>query len=273
MLEVELDTARFNALVTGVARLIGKDLNEEMRNQGRLLIEGSRTIPGLIDLTPPGGGGVSGMQAKRQGEAAIEADLRRIFNPLDPHEWRAFLDDEGGLRIVPSKRNNKRGASVTDLTFFLSRDEMEAFHKRLRLPSGRTRAVNRDNLIGRKYTDVSEVGFVTKGDYKWYLQKKKLDVGLLAANWLPGARELGAKQIPAFVSRHAGTGGTITIQSNPETGIVITITNRPSFAGAESAAAELDRKVQAAVNIRANALERQLPDLVRYAARKAKLGD
>ena len=67
-MSLELDTTRFNHLVAALIAITGKDAVEEVRNQGRLLIDGSNNIPGLFGITPPAGGGVTGTAAKKRGE-------------------------------------------------------------------------------------------------------------------------------------------------------------------------------------------------------------
>ena len=98
-----------------------------------------------------------------------------------------------------------------------------------------------------------------------YIKSEIAKVGILASGWNAAAAKLGAK-LPDWIKRHGTGAGAIQIKL----GLLemrIAITNAVKFAGNVKG---LSRRVQAALNRRAGAMNRQLEDYaVRRAARRA----
>jgi hypothetical protein len=256
--ELHLDSTRFRAALKAFLATSKKTLPQVLTEQARGFVRRA------IGFTPPSTGKANSA-AKKTGEGAVHADLARIFTALDPAEWSGFFNDEGRLQIVPTYRENKRGASVTDLSIFLKRNDMEAFHEKLRSKTtGRARRVVRDNLIGRKKSDVSEMGLVTKQNFAWFERKTKKRVGLLAGGWNAAADKLGYRP-PAWIRRHGTGRGQITVKLTGEH-LRITITNAVPFG---SHVKGLERQVQTALDSQSAALERQTKNFLEKVAKRS----
>lgn len=256
--KLNIDTARFNVALRQFAAYSKKSGLEVLMDASRNFVRRA------IAFTPPATGKADN-QAKNRGEKAVSADLHRIFDPLDPYEWKAFYDDAGGLKIVPTHRANRRGASVTDLTLFLRRNEMASFHDRLRSKStGRVRRVNRENLIGRKKTDISEIAFVTKQDFAWFERRMKMNVGLLAGGWNAAAQKLGYKP-PAWLRRQGSSRGQVQLTLGNER-FQVSVVNDVKFA---SHVKGLERQIQTALDLQAEAMERRVNYFLEKGAKDA----
>jgi hypothetical protein len=254
------NTARFRLALESFAKFSRKDSEVILRDAARNFVRRA------IALTPPSQGKAD-TAAKKRGEAAVKSDLRKIFDPLDPAEWAAFLDDVGGLRIVPTHRANRRGAAVTDYTLFLGRQQMEMFHNSMRRPSnGRVRSIDRNNLIGRKKSDVSAIGFVKKTDYAWFERRVIGRVGILAGGFNRAAAGLGYNP-PAWIRRHGNSRGQFEVLFSG--GVLrIVIGNDVKFAGGVRG---LQRKLQTALDQQAIAMERKVEYFLAKQAAKAGL--
>lgn len=90
-------------------------------------------------------------------------------------------------------------------------------------------------------------------------------VGYLASGWLPAARELGAKGIPAWITRHNAP-GNVAFRTNGGR-MLITVTNACKFAGEIPG---LQRRIQYAVNKQAGAMERRVAHYMRRMEERAK---
>jgi len=245
--KLQVDTSRFTRALNQFAALSKKSGLEVLLDNAKGFVRRA------IALTPPNHGKANSA-ARKLGEDSVHDDLRQIFDPLDPAEWRGFFDQEGGLKIVPTHRANRRGAEVTALTFFLKRNEMEAFHERLRSKAtGRVRHVNRDNLIGRKKSDISEIGFVTKQDFAWFERQTKKKVGKLASGWNAAAQKLGYNP-PAWIRRHGTSRGTVQITIGNDR-FQVSIANSVKFVGQVRG---LERQIQTALNWQARSMERRV---------------
>ncbi|HEV7405156.1 MAG TPA: hypothetical protein VGO11_19590 [Chthoniobacteraceae bacterium] len=233
-----------------------------MRDFGRNLVKR------IIGRTRPAQGSADS-SARKHGERAIARDLDIIFEPLDPDEWRGFFADNGGLKIVPvAHAINRRGATVTDFLHFLKRSEMKGFHQKLRSRAdGRVTQVRRETVIGRKKSDLANVGFVTKRDFKSYQKEAIGKVGILAAGWNRAAEMLGYRP-PAWISRHGTSRGQSYLLVTA-TGVRLGIINAVPYV---SAVKHIQSDVQLALNDQAGALERRLQEFaLKKAAREAGL--
>jgi hypothetical protein len=255
---LEIDTGRINRalfLFAYHSKKSGLDV---------LLDQSKGSVRRAIALTPPSRGKADSA-ARKLGEDALHDDLKQIFDPIDPAEWKAFFDAEGGLKIVPTSRANGRGAAVTDLTLFLKRNDMEAFHESLRSKStGRVRHVNRDNLIGRKRSDISQIAFVTKSDFAWFERENRKKVGKLASGWNAAAQKLGYNP-PAWIRRHGTSRGQFDLVITPDR-FSVTATNDVRFSNQVKG---LERQIQTALNQQAEAMEKRLAFFLEKQAARA----
>lgn len=255
--KLNLDATRFNSALALFARYSKKDGLTILLDQAKGFVRRA------IAITPPSTGNATS-SAKKRGEEAVRRDLRFIFDPLDTHEWKAFLDDAGGLRVVPTHRANRRGAEVTDYSLFLKRDGMEFFHKSMRNPNtGRVRRVDRQNLIGRKKSDISAIGFVTKRDFAWFERIQVKKVGKLADGFSPAAVKLGYNP-PTWIRRHGGHGQVSIVMGKNR--FAVSIINGLPFA---SHVKGLERRLQQALNEQATAMQRKVDFYLEKRAKEA----
>lgn len=95
-------------------------LNRAFKNVERLSVEAARKAPmktarafvrRVVEITPPGSAGRTGLAARRQGERRIDADLKGIFVPTilkgkRPEQWP---DVEGIYEQFMSQRKGRGG--------------------------------------------------------------------------------------------------------------------------------------------------------------------
>jgi len=246
---------------------LGKMMTQSKRDLGEVLKEQARgVIKRAIAITPPSNGQNTGAAAKRLGEKAVESDLLRIFNPLDPAEYKGELAANGGFRLRRvSHADNRRGAKLTDIDIFLKPSDMPRFHQNQRRSKGRVTTIRRENLIGRKYSDVATMGFVTWQDFRAYVKTVNARIGMLAAGWLRAAAALGVRGVPAWIGRHSSIPGSVRIDLSRDN-MSITATNGARFAGNVRG---LERRIQSAVDYQAQAMERRIAFATASAAKRA----
>jgi hypothetical protein len=125
-------------------------------------------------------------------------------------------------------------------------------HKKYR---GRDGRVHTTLPFGQKFRVV---------DLQAYINSVIARVGILASGWNAAAKKLGCK-VPDWAARH-GTGGGRISMSFTLAQCKITITNAIRFAGGVK---DLTRRVQAALDKRAGAMDRQLKNQQERAAKAA----
>jgi len=127
-----------------------------------------------------------------------------------------------------------------------------ALHKKYRGADGRVRKVL---PLAQKFRVINLPA---------YIQKMVNQVGILASGWVAAGEKLGSK-IPDWIKRHGSSGGRISMQFS-FTQCRITITNAVKFVGGVKG---LTRRVQAALDKRAGAMDRQLKHQQEQNARRA----
>lgn len=203
-----LDTSGLEANIRRYVSDCGVELPKVVKQTFKLVIRDT------FDLTPPFRNGKGGKKAGSdyaQGRAAVENDLYKVFNPLDTNQWWGVFTENNGLRILHiSTKGNRRGASVLDEEHFLKRSEMKAFHKSRRNARGRVKYTDQRNLIGRKKSDISQVGLVKKRDFNSYLKEVQSHVGVTRKGWAPALEAVGLN-VPDWVSRHSSGPGRVDV--------------------------------------------------------------
>jgi hypothetical protein len=188
------DTA-FTASIRRLSQLNGKGQAENLLAFARTTLT-NRDGSGLIDITPPAGGGVRGTAAKKRGEAAIDRDLSRVFAAVKlKHEAKERHPSPGVIhqRLIKHKRpgsplRSDRGRQK----YYVDRTKLLALAKRL-----------------------------------------KSHVGRLASAWLVSANRLGVRA-PAWITRHGAGAGDCTVKlSAPRYSIEMAINPRPHAPVAE----------------------------------------
>ena len=247
---------------------LGKMMAQSKRDLPVVLREVARNITKrAIALTPPSNGSTEGTAAKRLGEAAIEADARRLFWPMTDRQLSDYIGFHGG-QIVSRQFGHKGAAALGDVSsYVLRRGEMERFHQQRRRKDGRVMQIHRDATTGLRRRDLKglDTGIVRLADFNDFLKEMKGRVGILASGWNRAAAELGVRGVPAWITRHGTSYGGVSIRLGASE-MSIEITNGTRFAGNVRG---LERRIQRAVDSQAQAMERRVAAGVAAAARKA----
>ncbi len=225
---ISVDTTRFNEAMK-------RFMKTSQRAAGVVLKEQARgVLRRVVDWTPPGGKGAQGSAAKKRGEAAVERDILKLMRPV-----KSFGKDTDALRAA--------GMFIETP----STESPEAIHKANRSKTGRVRRKLNPKIA------------IKAADLRRYIASKKKMVGFLASGWKAAATKLGIS-LPAWVTRHAGSGGGV-IKSTAAS-IEVTATN--SVRNAPKL--DMERRVQSAINSQADAMVRRLENFaVRQAARQS----
>jgi len=183
-----------------------------------------------IEITPPASKGKTGSKAKAQGQQAIQSDLAKI------------------MVAVRKKRDldTRPGAASP-----------EELHKRFRDP--RTGRINRRALAHPYKVQSSELRA---------LQAKLFArVGWLASGWNKAAEKLGisGRSWPEWIQRHSGSPGYCNI-TDAAGRFRVEIANTVPFIGNVK---DLSRRIQAAVDYQANAMNREAVFLLKRAIKEA----
>lgn len=200
-----------------------------------LLRAGRGVVKKAMGITPPAnqdsargeGGGLTG-EDYRRGQRAIDADLRRHFVP------------------IRSKGVGPRGAMNPAE---IHRDLFLRF-KRPGKPLRRAQAA--------PY-------YVDRGKLLALRSELHRRVGRQAANWLPAARALDVKGVPAWVARHTGHGSFRADLSGDELYIEAGAAILPALHW------ELKRRLPYAYEYQMNAMKRELAHLLQSDGQKAGL--
>ncbi|HSV73463.1 MAG TPA: hypothetical protein VLH79_06865 [Chthonomonadales bacterium] len=156
------------------SRLTGQSIEKILRTSAKMTISNPRQGSGLLQITPPSGGGMFGTMGKRQGEAAIDRDLAAVFIPVQlKHQRRERWPNVAEIHSARFRSGSRFGKKLT-------RGRAQAYY----VDVVKLRALRRQ-LFAR--------------------------VGKLAAGWVPAARALGAA-VPAWIARHGTARGTISMR-------------------------------------------------------------
>jgi hypothetical protein len=169
----DVNTDSFEADIRRLSRLNGKGLAENLKGFARTTIKNTQGT-GVMDITPPGSQGRVGMDAKRQGERAIDRDIARHFVP------------------VKSTGQGPRGES----------------------PKQYHRAMFQFKKLGKPLRrNRKQPYFVDANQLRALVRELKSHVGRLASGWLSAAQQLGVRA-PAWISRHGTGRGSIVMHLN-----------------------------------------------------------
>ncbi|MCB1089046.1 MAG: hypothetical protein KDM63_18570 [Verrucomicrobiae bacterium] len=116
---------------------------------------------------------------------------------------------------------------------------------------------------GRVTSEISPRIVVPVEALRAYIKEKQARVGHLASGWNTAAAKLGYKP-PAWVWRNEGPGAIEIRVSDKD--LVIRATNRVAFA---SEISMLNRRIQAALNIQRNKMERRIASYLKRAATRS----
>lgn len=169
-ISLEVELTGFQSAARRWAQLTGKSQADVLRTAARMTLSNPRQASGLLQITPPASRGASGSGARRQGERAIDRDLRTIFAPV---------------------RIKGKGPPPPDPV---------PIHRRHFVMFKRPGRKMRRDRLQPYYVDVRQYVAMRRALFR--------RVGVLASGWVASARQLNAS-VPAWIGRHGGSRGTI----------------------------------------------------------------
>lgn len=253
MITASVDTSNLETALAEFAALTRKDLSEVTRQQAGIL------VGHVIAITPPAGkggeaftdsGGI-GLSAKKRGEAAIAADIARIFPTSTLKHDTLVGMVKAGFEFQTGKGHKDIVREVAE-----SADDLKRIHQFARNPrTGRTRKMKG---IGMAIT--------RKAVLKQYIRQEMAKVGKLNAGWINAARELNTagRAVPAWITRHgAGRGGADVSDRTGRIGIRI-------FNSEVWFPSGMDARVALAVRRRENGLKKAAEAVLERRAKAAE---
>jgi hypothetical protein len=250
-----------------------------------LLLAGRGVIRNVIAITPPnrieqrdvsgiGADGneitgtmsttIGGVQARKQGEAAIMSDLYRIFFPASAGFMKKFLHanpDGTQARDFAHKGQKSIG---TVMVRVMSREQMRSFHRGKKNSKGRVRGGGEGGQLNFDHAESLKTGMnkaqlsglefaiVSPADFKAYAAEIKTHVGWLGHGWSAAASKLKVK-MPKFMDRFESQSGGISIEMGPDK-FSIKATNTVGYADDVRG---YQRRIQEAVNRQAAAFAKR----------------
>lgn len=238
---ITLDTREFNAQVRNLAAITARELKEELFVQARGIFKE------IFRVTPPASG-TGAAAAKKAGQRSIDRNLNRLFRPVPIKGHRLithlFGDPNPDVKNPPPYvvQTVEKHPNVDAIYLAAARQAKRG--RQFKLPYRRLPAdVKKVNRLGREL---------------------KRRVGWLGAGFAPAAEKVGLKA-PAYIRRHKGRAPGWVKISEGKRGIRIVFVNDVRYADQIDG---LRRRVQWAINQQAKKIERQIPFVLRHAARK-----
>lgn len=261
--------------ILAAPRDMRKELESPVRDEARLFVNAA------IKITPPASAGVTGTAAKRQGEATLESDIRRVYlspglifgiiKSKNPDAAKAFWAAVKGNPTSRTKsgklRYSKKGVDLVAAQRIMGQFAAEfrnvriapfdagALHKKLRNP--RTGRV--------KKRDYGIVLSKTTG-LEGYIRKEKGKVGKLGGGFNEAAQELGAK-VPEWMRRHGIHGDSIQVITS-RNDFAIIIRNAAPYAQS----AGMQYRMTYVHKYRQNALRRKLTAILNKQSKRIATG-
>lgn len=252
MLDMRVNTRKLELAMTEFAAVSRKDLSAVMRQQAGII------VGHVIAVTPPGAskgqalteqGGIA-LSAKKRGEAAVAADISRIFptTRLSEDAARDLVSQGFEWRVGRGSRAIVRRTAFTAA-------ELESVHRQARnRTTGRTKKAKGANMA-----------LTRKAVLRQFIREKQKGVGKLNSGWLAAARELktASRAVPAWIRRHGtGPGGTNTTDRRGD--ISVEVFNAQTwFPG------NMDSRLNLAIKRRERGIRKAIEAMVERNARRA----
>jgi hypothetical protein len=214
-----------------------------------------------VKLTPPHG--------LSQGLRALAGDMRKLFLQIDSKVWRVIVDQKGLLRVYPIHRKaNRRGAKVTDRVKLMGFEQMKAFHYARLNGRGRVTGTRIDNLVGRKKSDIAQVGLVSRASYRKYKAQAGKRIGKAKAGFIPAMAAVGGRIPGSWITRHGAPEGEAADVhlADGEHDARLTVINRARGIQHLSSSS-----IATAIRYRGNAMEKHVDKLLELRAAEANL--
>lgn len=265
---------------TELSKSLPQFLAHSKRSAAEVMLEfGKNFLRRAVAIIPPSQGKAN-QESKKRGEAAVMADLRRIFEPSNQDFIDFFIRVNGGNEQATDFGH--KGAAAIGLVYdrVLKKGDMVGWHESRRskytgrvLGGGSGGRLNRGRALfhttGVRARDLRslDIGLVEHGEFDWFANRVKKRVGLLAGGFNASAEKLGYR-MPAWIRRH-GTGRGDVIVELTGTVLRIVMTNDVKFTGTVKG---LRRAMQTALDQQITAMNRRLDYFIRKNKRASGLG-
>ena len=220
-------------------------------------------VKDMVAVTPPGSQGVTGSAAKKQGEAAIQNDLKHILVAVTESD-AAVLSTRKNPTWVRSRQVTANGRTwlVDTDTICTNLAEIAAFHKSKRTKNGRvSKAGAKTRDIGRWKSHDRLI--VPQALFEQYLKTVLVKVGFLASGWNAMAERLGVN-LPAWVKRHGTRAGVVKVIEQGNSFRIEGI-NETAYVGNVK---DYLRRIETVMGYQAEKLDRQTKAILKKAAKQ-----
>ena len=216
---------------SGISRAINQLRPLVKKSKSELIRDAAKGfVATSLEITPPASKGKTGAKAKAQGVQAIKGDLAKIM-----------------IGVRKQREIDTRAGAASP----------EELYKRFRSP--RNGRIN-PRALAHPYK-------VKSSELKALTDKLIARVGWLAAGWNQAAQKLGVsmRKWPEWVQRHGSGRGYCTI-SEGVSSVRIEIGNNVKYI---AGVADLERRLEAAIQYEENKIMRQIPVLLKKALQKS----
>jgi hypothetical protein len=212
----------------------------------------------MVQLTPPASKGVSGIAARKHGEACVRSDIRKVYGiPSTMYAEIQRRDPKlaGRFWALIKTRDFQE---ATALARRITGHEMRSFdggdaHRRRRNRHGVVDSIHPSMYV---HPDSAE-------ELRTYSKKREGNVGIYASGFNTAATTLGAKGVPAWVTRHGTAYSGINVRQT-DTSFFIVLTDRVPFGQADTV-----RRMDYVLRYRDRALTDSMPHIIRRMVRVA----
>jgi hypothetical protein len=250
----KMDSARFRNNIQSLSTLFHTNLKDTVK------IEARKFVKACIDLTPPQGGKHSGTLEKgdegwedtprRQGEKAVERDIKRAVYPSDKIDLFTNPTSKKMLRLIANRDLKGITEFIQHIPAFRNKEVVNfspALHQAARKARGRVPSQSRSITLDNPAV-------------KSYIAQMQTHVGHAKAGWSVAYRACGG-HVPGWVSRALPKGSVEMLLDDPKNPRV-SITNS---AGAMSYLNSVERIVDHALKGRLKAMERNIENTLERA--------
>lgn len=261
MIHVSVNAAPLFAKLKKFGLATRQPMNTLVKDQARLFISSSGKVPGMVQLTPPHSAGVRGGAAKKQGEMRTMSDIRKVY--MTPGKAWSILRDRnetlaaGFWRAIKNSRWTEAERIMRESDTELSMMVLRHFD------GGQLHKTLRNKTTGRIQQRHASVIVRDPKALKKFIDGSKKNVGIYGSGFNAAALSLGAKGVPAWITRHGGEFSGVSITATA-TSFYITMSDRVPFGKAGTV-----RRMRYVLQYRHNALVRQMPFIIRKAMKTA----
>lgn len=185
--------AEFGAQINEIVKVTGREAGEVVRQEGKLFVQDA------MRMTPPFSTGPSTESLNLQrktGENAVERDIRKVFQKIDPGKVR-----DRRIRKDLERAIRKRDfAGIKIILQYLKLPVADV----LREADPAIHDAKRDRR-GRVQRNKNKVWILNEPSLNRLIRGKKSHVGKAKAGWADAARGLGLN-LPGWITRHSSPG-------------------------------------------------------------------